>query len=95
MPRPRSDNPSPAALRMRKMRAKSPGERIIEGAREAVAVAKGETEPARLHVGRLTRVVVWVPHADVKAMHLAAERFRRIARIPESEVPDQAGSPDP
>lgn len=29
---------------------KTPGQRVIDGLQEAVAVAKGETQPARVHV---------------------------------------------
>lgn len=71
MPKPRSPDPSPAAVRMRAYR-----ERM-----------KSRSVEPETH-GRLVRVSVWVPKSDEKAMRLAAERFRRAARIPESEVPE-------
>lgn len=44
---------------------------------------------------RLVELVVYVPRSDVKIVQTTAQRLRAAARIPESEVPSEAGSSDP
>lgn len=74
-------NPSAATLRKRKQR----GTRLVATPapeRPALDALIAKAVP------RLVPVTVHVPPQDVKAIQLAAERFRRIARIPDSEVPE-------
>ena len=87
MPRPRDENPSPDALRMRERREALKRDR---GDRpEPVVKTRAEVmaPPAPKVSGRLVAVTVWVPKGEAGMAETWAQMRRGKAGILESEVP--------
>lgn len=87
--RPRSENPSPAALRKREQRERRKMMKTALSAVVAQPATAGYCPAERLReTTRLALVEVWVPKTDVQVIQKTAERLRKASRIPESEVPE-------
>lgn len=79
---------TPGALLKRKQRERMRNAEMGE----FIELAPGESlPPPVLRLAETARLVlkpVWIPKGDEKAIEFAAQRLRKAARIPESEVPD-------
>lgn len=89
MPRPRKpdDQVTPAALAKRRQRERKAG-KLLRPILDAVDVTCVDGFTVVTETSRLVLHSNWIPKGDEKAADVFAQRLRKAARIPETEVPE-------